>query len=181
MTETGYITSELLWRSTLIAVLIDVPLLILVTRWVSSVLFRKLKWYLAGAAFVIYAVLWGTFGSVYFWDSVYQAIFPAWFRWLLPVGYGLLFGLLALAFWRVSLLAARGQALWFILLGGLVSLVGHGIGISRGLLRVPMLAEASAVSALVFGVFEFIFYWCAIVGLGVAGRWLALRLRQLRG
>jgi len=57
---------------------------------------------------------------------------------------------------------------WFSLLGGLVSLVGHGIGISRGLLRVPLLAEVSAASALVFGVFEFIFYWCAIVGLAVA-------------
>jgi hypothetical protein len=56
--------------------------------------------------------------------------------------------------------------------------VGHGIGISRGLLRVPLLANVSAVSALVFGVFEFIFYWCVIVGLSVAGRWLSLRLRQ---
>jgi hypothetical protein len=162
----------------LIAALIDAPLLILVARWVSSELFRKLKWHLAGAAFVVYALLWGTFGSVYFWDAVYQAIFPAWARWLLPVGYGLLFGALALAFWRVSTLAARWQAVWFCLLGGLVSLVGHGIGISRGLLRVPLLAEASAASALAFGVFEFIFYWCAIVGLGAAGRWLGLRWRQ---
>jgi hypothetical protein len=62
-----------------------------------------------------------------------------------------------------------------------VSLVGHGIGISRGLLRVPLLAEASAASALVFGVFEFIFYWCAIVVLSVAGRWLGLRLRRTHG
>jgi hypothetical protein len=169
-----------LWRVTLVAALID-ALLILIACRVSYGLFRKLKWYLAGAAFVIYAMLWGTFGSVYFWDSVYRAIFPAWSRWLLPVGYGLLFGALALAFWRVSLLAARGQALWFILLGGLVSLVGHSIGISRGLLRVPLLAEASAASALVFGVFEFIFYWCAIVGLGVAGRWLCLRFRRTGG
>jgi hypothetical protein len=161
----------------LIAVLIDAPLLILVARRVSSELFCKLKWYLAVAAFAAYAVLWGTFGSAYFWDGVYKAIFPAWARWLLPVGYGLLYGALALAFWRASILAARWQAVWFSLLGGLVSLVGHGIGINRGLLRVPLLADVSAVSALVFGVFEFIFYWCAIVGLGVAGRWLGLRLR----
>jgi hypothetical protein len=178
VTETGRVTSELLWRVTLIAMLIDAPLLFLVARWVSSGLFRKLKWHLAGAGFVVYALLWGTFGSVYFWETVYKAIFPAWSRWFLPLGYGLLFGALAVAFWRVSILAARWQALWFSLLGGLVSLVGHGIGISRGLLRVPLLAEASAVSALVFGVFEFIFYWCVIVGLGVAGRWLGLRLRQ---
>jgi hypothetical protein len=165
----------------LIAVLIDVPLVILVARWVSSELFLKLKWHLAGAAFVVYAVLWGTFGSVYFWDEVYKAIFPAWSRWLLPVGYGLLFGALAVASWRASILAARWQAMWFSLLGGLVSLVGHGIGISQGLLRVPLLAEASAVSALVFGVFEFIFYWCVMLGLSVAARWLGLRLRQTDG
>ena len=176
--ETGRVTSELLWRATLIAVLIDASLLILVARWVSSGLFYKLKWYLAGAAFVVYAALWATFASLYYWDAVYKAIFSGWSRWLLPLGYGLLFGALALAFWRASILATRWQALWFSLLGGLVSLVGHGIGISRGLLRVPLLAEASVVSALVFGVFEFIFYWCAIVGLSVAGRWLGLRLRQ---
>jgi hypothetical protein len=181
VSEAGRVTSELLWRATLIAALIDAPLLILVGRWVSSELLCKLKWCLAGAAFVVYAALWGTLGSVYFWGTVYRAIFPVWARWLLPLGYGLLFGALALAFWRVSILAARWQAVWFTLLGGLVSLVGHGIGISRGLLRVPLLAEASAVSALVFGVFEFIFYWCAIVGLSAAGRWLGLQLRRTHG
>jgi hypothetical protein len=35
---------------------------------------------------------------------------------------------------------------------------------------VPLLSEASATSALVFGVFEFVFYWCVIVGLAVTAR-----------
>jgi hypothetical protein len=161
-----------------IAVLIDVPLVMLVARWVSRELFCKLKWFLVGAAFVVYAVLWGTLGSVYYWDAVYSAIFPTWFRWLLPLGYGLLFGGLALAFWRTSILMSRWQVVWFCLFGGLVSLVGHSIGIGRGLLRVPLLADVSAVSALVFGVFEFIFYWCVIVGLSAVSRWLGLRLRR---
>jgi hypothetical protein len=178
MTETGVLTSELLWRAALVVALIDAPLLFLVAHFVSSGLFRSLKWHLVGAAFLVYAALWGTCGSLIFWDTVYKAIFPAWFRWLLPLGYGLLFGALALAFWRASLLAARGKVLWFCLLGGLVSLVGHSIGIGRGLLRVPLLAQASPESALVFGVFEFIFYWCAIVGLAAAGRGLGLRLRK---
>jgi hypothetical protein len=39
-----------------------------------------------------------------------------------------------------------------------MSPVGHSIGISRGLLWMPLLAEASAASALAFGVFEFIFF-----------------------
>jgi hypothetical protein len=179
--DSGQLTSELMWRITLITALIDVPLLILAARWVSPDPFRKLKWYLVGAAALIYAALWGTYGSVFFWDAVYKAIFPVWSRWLLPLGFGLLYGALALAFWRVSLFAARWQVVWFILLGGIMSLVGHSIGISRGLFRVPMLAETSIASALAFGVFEFIFYWCAIVGISVAARWLSLRLRQVNG
>jgi hypothetical protein len=163
--EGGRVTSELLWRATLITVVIDVPLLVLVGRAVSTGLFLRLKWYLVGAAFVMYAALWGTFGSVLFWDSVYQAVFPSWSRWLLPLWFGSLFGLLALAFWWLSRRVGIWPAVWFSVLGGVASLVGHSIGIRRGLLRVALLEQASLVSALVFGVFEFIFYWCGIVGL----------------
>ena len=172
---TGQLTSALMWRVAAIAALIDAPLVMLAAKWVPGDLFRKLEWYLAGAAALIYAGLWGTYGSIFYWQAVYAAIFPAWFRWLLPLVYGLLYGALALGFWRVSLLAGRRQVVWFIFLGGLVSLVGHGIGISRGLFRVPMLAGTSIASALTFGVFEFIFYFCAIVGLGAAGRWIRLQ------
>jgi hypothetical protein len=168
-----------MWRITFITVLIDTPLLIFAARWVSPDLFRKLKWYLVGATVLIYAAIWGTFGSVFFWDAVYKAIFPVWSRWLLPLGFGLLYGVLALAFWRVSILAARWQVVWFILLGGMMSLVGHSIGISRGLFQVPMLAETNIASALAFGVFEFVFYWCVIVGISAVVRWLSLRLRQV--
>jgi hypothetical protein len=176
MSETGRLTSELLWRVTFFTVLIDAVLLLLVTRFVSTKLFAKLKWHVAAAACVVYALLWGVFGSVLFWDAVYSALFPDWSRWLLPVGYGLLYGALALVFWHVSIHTPRWQAVWFCVLGGGVSLVGHGIGITWGLLRVPLLAEASATSALSFGVTEFIVYWCVIVGLGVASRRLELAL-----
>ena len=176
MDNTARVTSELLWRATIIAALIDAPLVILIGRRVSLELFRKLKWHLAAAAFVVFATLWGTVASVYFWEAVYRHVFPGWSRWLLPAGYGVLFGAIALVLWRISAAFARWQPVWFCLFGGLVSLVGHAIGISRGLLRVPLLSEAGAASALVFGVFEFVFYWCAIVGLAVvarsAGRWV---------
>jgi hypothetical protein len=181
MTETVSITSSLLWRAALVTALIDAPLLVLIAFFLPGDLFRRLKWHLVGAGFIVYALIWGTFGSILFWDAVYHAIFPAWFHWLLPLIYGLLFGILALLFWRVSLLVTRGQAVVFCLCGGLFSLVGHSIGFSRGLMRVPMLAQASPASALAFGVFEFIFYWCVIVGLGVASRWIGLRLRLSRG
>jgi len=177
MAQAGVLTSDLLWRCALFAALIDAPLLALIARRVTTGLFHQLKWYLAGAAFIVYAALWGSLGSVLFWDEVYQRIFPMYFRWLLGPGMGLLFALLALAFWRVSKLLREWQVVCFILFGGLVSLAGHSIGISRGLMRVPLLSAASPASALVFGVFEFIFYWCLIVGIGAGVRWLLLRMR----
>jgi hypothetical protein len=177
--DSGQLTSELMWRITLITALIDTPLLIFAARWVSSELFRRLKWYLVGVTVLIYAAIWGTFSSVLFWDAVYKVIFPVWSRWLLPLGFGLLYGVLALVFWLVSILAARWQVVWFILLGGIMSLVGHSIGISRGLFQVPMLAETSIASALAFGVFEFVFYWCVIVGISVVVRRLSLRFQQV--
>ncbi len=174
------ITSDLLWRAALVTALIDAPLVFLAARLVSPELFRGLKWYLVGAALLVYAGLWGSLGSLTYWEAVYSAIFPPWLRWLLP-GYGLIFGAVALGFWRLCLFAAHWPAAWFSVMGGLVSRVGHSIGISRGLMRVPMLAGASAESALVFGVFEFIFYWCGIVALAAAARWVGLRLRSRPG
>ncbi len=164
------LTSALLWRATGIALLIDVPLLAIVARWVSDDLFRELKWHLAAAAFVVYAALWGVVASFVYWDAVYSAIFPAWSRWMLPPWFGLLFGAAALLFWRIGMAAPRWRVVWFVVLGGLVSLVGHSIGIARGLMRVPMLRDASAASALAFGVFEFAFYFSLIVLLAAVAR-----------
>jgi hypothetical protein len=180
MTDPGVVTSQLLWRAAVFAALIDAPLLILVSLRVGSGLFSKLKWYLVGAAFLVFALIWYVCGSLYFWDPVYHLVFPAWSRWLLPLFFGLLEGVLALIFWRLGRLASRGHALGFILCGGLASLVGHGVGIRRGLMQVPMLASASAASALVFGVFEFIFYWSVILGLGLAFRGLVRMLWRKR-
>ena len=164
------LSSALLWRATGIALLIDAPLIAIVARWVSDDLFRALRWHLATAAFVVYATLWGVVASFVYWDAVYSAIFPAWSRWLLPPWFGLLFGAAALLLWRISMAAARWRAAWFVVLGGLVSMIGHGIGIARGLMRVPMLQDASAASALVFGVVEFAFYFAVIVLLAAAAK-----------
>lgn len=71
------VTSELLWRATMIAVLIDVPLVILIRQRVPAGLFQRLKWQLVAAAFLVYAVLWGSLGSVFYWDAVYSYVFPA--------------------------------------------------------------------------------------------------------
>lgn len=176
----GYtsLTSSLMWRTAAVAALLDAPIVALLAWRVSAELFRQLKWYLVGAAFLVFAGIWGVFGSFLYWDEVYSSVFPVWFHWLLPVIYGSLYALLALGFWVLSQRAARWQVLWFILLGGVVSLVGHTIGISRGLFNVPMLAQTSVASALTFGVFEFIFYFCIIVALASTAHRLFRKLEQ---
>ncbi len=172
------LSTSLMWRAAAITALIDAPLLALLARRISSEHFRALKWYLVGSAALAFALIWGLVGSIVFWDEVYSAIFPAWFHWLLPLIYGPLFGAWALLFWHLSCLAAKGRVVWFILLGGLVSLVGHTVGIFLGLFKVPLLADTSITASLVFGIFEFIFYFCIIVALARAARWLTARLKR---
>ena len=169
-------------RATVIAACIDVPRVILIGRRVSSELFGKLKWHLAAAAFLVYAALWGSYGSVDFWDvglCAYsrlghdescrrrngRAVRRAGPRVLAGEHFG----------------RTLAVGLVLALLGGLVSLVGHGIGIRRVLLTVPPLAEASAVLALTFGVFEFVFYWCVIVDLAVEARKFCMGVRRPAG
>jgi hypothetical protein len=161
--ETPHLTSELMWRAALVTALIDVPLLIIAARVASRETFRGLKWHLAAAAFLIYAGIWAWVGAGVFWDDVYSRVFPAWIRWWLPLVMGVGFGLAALLFWRVSLCARRRPGLWFCVLGGLISLVGHSHGVRRGLMQVPLLSGVSIASALTFGVFEFIVYWFVIL------------------
>lgn len=161
------ITTSLLWRAALVTALIDAPIVALLARFVPRPLFARLQWRLAGAAFIVFGLIWYAFGSVLYWDAVYRAIFPAWWRWLLPLIFGSLEGALALLFWRVGMAARRAPVVWCVALGGLASIAGHSVGMARGLFRVPLLAGASIPAALAFGVFEFVFYWSVIVALAV--------------
>jgi len=161
-------TTEMMWWTTLALAAVDAGLLLLVGRLVLREVFVRLKWWTAAAAFLVYAGLWGTFASCLYWDLVYGRLFPVWSRWLLPVGYGLLFASLALLFWWASLRMPGRPVVTFCLLGGLVSVPGHAVGIARGLLRVPFLSQVSPASALTLGVAEFIVYCALMVALAGA-------------
>jgi hypothetical protein len=158
------VTTELLLRAALVTAGLDAVLLLLVAR-VTPVTFFRLKWRLAGSAAFVYALLWGLLASVLYWEDVYRHVFPPALRPWLPLVYGAGFGLVALLFWTLASRAGRRPAVWFCLLGGLVSIPGHAWGMSRGLMRVPLLAQASPWAALLFGFFEFVVYFAVIVGL----------------
>jgi hypothetical protein len=169
--------SELFWWAALATAAVDLGLLLLAARFVRRPLFERLKGPVTLAAGLTYAALWGFLASWWMWDLVYSAVFPAWARWWLPVWYGTGFGLVALLFWHVSVRLPGHPAVSFCLLGGVVSIPGHLWGMRRGLMRVPLLAQASPVAAFSFGVFEFVAYWCFILALSL----VLHRLRLLAG
>ncbi len=157
-------TTDLFLGASLVTALFDAVLLLYVAR-IGLATFRLMKWPLAGAAAGVYAFLWGYIASWVYWEEVYRHVFPGTLRWWLPLVYGLAFGLAALLFWSLAVRTSRWPAVWFCLLGGLVSIPGHAWGMARGLMKVPLLAHASPASALLFGFFEFIVYFAAITGL----------------
>jgi hypothetical protein len=78
---------------------------------------------------------------------------------------GAVLGSLGGIFWWVGRRAARGAVPLFLTLGALESVPGHLHGIyGRGLLEhcLPVLGT-TPTSALVFGFFEFAFYWSVIL------------------
>ena len=166
-------TTELFLKASLFTAVVDAVLLALVAR-VRPEKWRRLKWPLGASAAVVYALIWGVVASALYWDEVYRHVFPSDLRPWLPLIYGIGFGLLAVVFWSLSVRASRWPAVWFCLLGGLVSIPGHAWGMSRGLMRVPLLSQASPAAALLFGFFEFIVYFSAIVGLSL----VVLRVRE---
>jgi hypothetical protein len=164
-----HLTSTLMWRGTLIAAILDALLLSIVVRLAPPATFRKLKWSAPVVTAVVYAGLWAwvLWGS--FWDLVYGYLFHPSARWLGPPAYGLLFGLAAAGFWRLALRLPGNPVVTFCVLGGLASLPGHLFAIyGRHMFElVPMLRGVSPLSALVFGIFEFIFYWSVITLIAV--------------
>ncbi len=77
----------------------------------------------------------------------------------------MIFGAIGMGFWWLAERLPGPPAVTFALLGGLVSLPGHlvgfyGLGMGE---KVPVLQGVSVTSALVFGIFEFIVYWLAII------------------
>lgn len=165
MNGTYAVDSELYWAAALVTALVDSFFVFLLMRRIDRTRFRRLKIPLV----VVAALAWcGIYTSAVwsFWDTCYGFIFPDWVRGFV-IFYGLLMGGVAYIFWWLALKIPGNVIFVFAILAGLHSLPGHLNGIyARGLMeKCPILTEVSIASALVFGVFEFIFYWCVMLSL----------------
>ncbi len=158
-------SSQLYWASAAVAAVLDGILIGVLARTISPAGFRSLLKPLVLLAAVFWCVLY-TAAIFGFWEICYSYIFPAWVRWVAPF-YGLLMGGLAALFWWLSQQSSVHPVLLFTAFAGLHSLPGHLSGIygREMLTRCPVLLSVSPASALVFGIFEFIFYWGLVLGL----------------
>ncbi len=168
-TASAKLTTQMMWAAALVVALVDAAFVFLLARHVRPERFRQLPWLLEGTAAIVFGGLWALFASVYYWDACYRFIFPSWARWCLPVIYAVVFGLVGAVLWWLSPRLPGNATLDFCLLGGLVSLPGHSYAIyaKRMFEQCALLRGVSPASALVFGVFEFIFYWSVILTLAV--------------
>ncbi len=188
MPEEFRATSDLYWVSALVIALIDMVFVFVLAWRIPAKRFRELKWTATAAAVVFWASVWAYVLWYCCWNWCYSYVFPSWARWLIPPIYGSLYGASGLALWWLALRFRGNPVVRFCLLGGLVSLPGHLWAIygRRMLQKVPLLQGVSPSSALIFGVFEFIFYWSIIMVIAVLLRrgrewWRCFAQRRAKG
>lgn len=177
------VTSEVLWRGAVIFLLLDSGLVSLLVQRTKASVFRQCKWTLVSTTIIFWGLMW-TAMMLFFWEPVYQYVFPEWSRWLIPPVYALFFGFVGLLFWWLGLRLPGNPVVGFLLLGGLWGSLTHVWAISRGILdKPPMLQGASPWAAIILPFFEFVFYWCIIVGVStfVHSRLLAVRTTPKAG
>ncbi len=118
------VTTELLWRATLIFALIDAVFVPFLAWRIKPEKLRQMKWTLAATMVIFWSALW-TWVFYNFWEEVYHYFFPEWARWLLPPVYGLLFATVGLLFWWLALRLPGNAVANFCLLGGSWGMITH--------------------------------------------------------
>jgi hypothetical protein len=168
------VTTELLWRATVLLSVIAVAVLPLVAWLVPRRRFEALRLDLAGATFVVWFLIWSTMVLVY-WGDVYSFFFPWWLRWPLPFLMASGYAGVSLLMFRVARCFPRWPAVAFVLLGASLGPLTHLVAVFRGIVeKPPLLRGASPVAAVIVSAPEFALYFSIIIG--VAG--LTARFRQ---
>jgi hypothetical protein len=172
------VTTEILLKGTLIFALIDIVFVAILYKLIKPADLIKMKWNLVIVMAVFFSILLGSVMSILFWESVYCYVFPSWARWIIPPSYGLLFSVLGLLFWWISIRVKKYSVIIFCLFGGLWGILTHILAIQRGILdKPPMLIGSSPIAALTIATFEFIFYWS--ICLTISRLISALRAKKL--
>jgi hypothetical protein len=172
------ITTDVLWMGTLIFAVLDAVFVSILAWRINRGTFRRFKWALGLTSMLFWSALW-TWGLATFWDSIYRYVFPAWAHWMIPPIFGLLYAGIGL-FIRWLALRNRGNAVVnFCLLGGLWGMLTHVFAVSIGIVsKPPALQGAAPAAAVIFAIFEFMFYWCVVLSLAV---FLQHGWRKMRG
>jgi len=159
--------SLIYWLCALVTALMDSAFVALLVWRLKLVFFRQLKWPLVIASGVFWFGLWSwAMWDPYVWETCYRYIFTAGVRHYWPIVLALGNAGIALLFWWLAQKLPINPVLTLVLLGGIESFPGHLRAIyNMEILATPLLKGVSATSALVFGFFEFIFYWCFILTL----------------
>jgi hypothetical protein len=174
------VTTELLYRGTLVFALMDAVYVALLVWRVKEEAFRRLKGALVIAAALVWCGIWSwALGN--YWESVYAYVFPVWTRTWIPWMAFVLAGALGFGLWALALRSKWNPVLTFCLLGGALGSLTHVWAVRRGvLMKPPMLQGASPFAAVIFAFFEYIFYWCTILVFAKMIAWIEARLRRHR-
>jgi hypothetical protein len=171
------VTSAQMWNAAAVVAAVDVVLAAVLTHRLRPPWRPRLGFALLLVGTLGFATIFA-WGFWTYWGACYDHALPAAMKPFAPL-LGAVIGALGWVFWQVARRAGRWTVPVFLALGGLESLPGHLNGIYHyGLLnRCPLLQGMSPASALVFGVFEFGFYWA--MALTIAS--LVARLADGRG
>ena len=162
-----HVTSRILWIATVCLAAIDAPLIWFLARVLRRERFLTLKWAAVIGAFAVWAGIW-LWAVTTYWRAVYSCFFPAWTRWWLPFGYGVLFAAAALGMWAIAVRLRVHPVLSFVTLGAALGPITHTWAVYRGLLeKPPMLRGVNPAAAIVVSAPEFGFYWSVILVLAV--------------
>jgi len=172
------VTSTQMWLAAGIVAGADIIVVGTLVRFVLQEAFLRLRMWFPSVAAVTWALIYGL-AALTAWDACYRWVMPAWVRWGAWL-HGLGHVLLGIVFWWVARRTRVHPAVTLAVLGGLHSLPGHLHGIyGRGLLEhCPLVHGVSAASALVFGVFEFAFYWMVVLVISLGLQRLVARLKS---
>ena len=175
MPPNAHLITPQIWNCTGILLVLDVFLILLAQRFVSREHFRQMRWLLVIAGGVFFLLVW-TSAMLWAWDWFYSYIFPAWARYLLAPLFGILYALLALGMFWLSLKLPGSPAVNWCLLGGVEGLLSHiyaiyGLGAAS---KPPIMQGSDPFVVLIFAVFEKAFYWSLIL----LGSRLMMRLFQ---